>query len=78
LPEAEPVQCTSEGYALPFLIGSLRVIMAEHSSYASKILTKVVTFPAVVDLIYNAFDWIGMDIDESPRHGGDFGPVCSI
>ncbi len=30
--------------------------------------------PGAVDLIYNAFDWIGMDIDESPRHGGDFGP----
>ena len=30
--------------------------------------------PGATDLIYNAFEWIGMDIDESPRHGGDFGP----
>lgn len=26
------------------------------------------------DLIYNALDWIGLDIDESSRDGGDFGP----
>lgn len=26
------------------------------------------------DLIYQAMDWIGIDIDESPREGGDYGP----
>jgi glutamyl-tRNA synthetase len=26
------------------------------------------------DLIYSALEWVGIDIDEGPRHGGDFGP----
>ncbi len=26
------------------------------------------------DLIYSALDWLGLDIDESPRDGGDFAP----
>jgi glutamyl-tRNA synthetase len=26
------------------------------------------------DLIYDALDWIGLDIDEGPRTGGDYGP----
>lgn len=27
-----------------------------------------------IDLIYDAFDWFGLDIDEGPRQGGPYGP----
>ncbi len=30
--------------------------------------------PEAEDLIYRALDWVGMDVDESPRDGGDYGP----
>ncbi len=30
--------------------------------------------PGSLELILEAFDWLGMDIDEGPRHGGDYGP----
>ncbi|MDE2635612.1 MAG: glutamate--tRNA ligase [Chloroflexota bacterium] len=32
------------------------------------------TVPGSVDLILQALDWLGMDIDEGPREGGEFGP----
>lgn len=30
--------------------------------------------PGSVEMIQDAFDWLGMDIDEGPRQGGPFGP----
>ena len=30
--------------------------------------------PGSVELILQALDWLGMDIDEGPREGGEFGP----
>ena len=30
--------------------------------------------PGSVEMIEEAFDWLGMDIDEGPRQGGDYGP----
>ncbi len=30
--------------------------------------------PGSLELILDAFDWLGMDIDEGPRQGGDYGP----
>ena len=30
--------------------------------------------PGSVEMILEAFDWLGMDIDEGPREGGDYGP----
>lgn len=32
------------------------------------------TVPGSVDLILQALDWLGMDLDEGPREGGKFGP----
>lgn len=32
------------------------------------------TVPGSIDLILQAFDWLGMDLDEGPREGGEFGP----
>ena len=32
------------------------------------------TVPGSVDLILQALDWLGMDLDEGPREGGQFGP----
>ena len=32
------------------------------------------TVPGSVDMILAAFDWLGLDIDEGPRQGGDYGP----
>ena len=30
--------------------------------------------PGSLELILESFDWLGMDIDEGPRQGGDYGP----
>ena len=30
--------------------------------------------PGSLELILEAFDWLGMDIDEGPQQGGDYGP----
>ncbi|MCY4018608.1 MAG: glutamate--tRNA ligase [Chloroflexi bacterium] len=30
--------------------------------------------PGSIEMIQDAFDWLGMDIDEGPRQGGPFGP----
>ena len=30
--------------------------------------------PGSLEMILEAFDWLGMDIDEGPREGGDYGP----
>ncbi len=30
--------------------------------------------PGAIEMIQDAFDWLGMDIDEGPRQGGPFGP----
>lgn len=32
------------------------------------------TVPGSIDLIQDAFDWLGIDVDEGPRHGGKYGP----
>ena len=32
------------------------------------------TVPGSVEMILEAFDWLGLDIDEGPREGGAFGP----
>ena len=32
------------------------------------------TIPGSVEMILQAFDWLGMDIDEGPREGGAYGP----
>ena len=32
------------------------------------------TVPGAVEMILEAFDWLGMDIDEGPREGGAYGP----
>ena len=32
------------------------------------------TVPGSLDLIQESFDWLGIDIDEGPRRGGDYGP----
>ena len=32
------------------------------------------TVPGSVEMILEAFDWLGMDIDEGPREGGAYGP----
>ena len=32
------------------------------------------TVPGSLDLILQALDWLGMDIDEGPREGGEYGP----
>ena len=32
------------------------------------------TVPGAIELILDSFDWLGMDIDEGPRQGGDCGP----
>jgi len=32
------------------------------------------TIPGSIEMILDAFDWLGMDIDEGPREGGAYGP----
>lgn len=32
------------------------------------------TVPGSLELILESFDWLGMDIDEGPRQGGEYGP----
>ncbi len=32
------------------------------------------TVPGAVELIQESFDWLGIDIDEGPREGGEYGP----
>ena len=48
--------------------------VAASSSCALKTPTKSAPMPGSVEMILDAFDWLGMDIDEGPREGGAYGP----